>query len=118
MRPTIFSNDVGPLAAAPLRPRFARGAIASVVLMVAACAHDAPTDTAFDADDEPLHTWLAPALSDVPLELVVPTYDGSGQSVHPDIVAFPDSWSGAYYWMAMTPYPNGDPTYENPSLLK
>lgn len=26
-------------------------------------------------------------------------------------------WGGFRYWMAMTPYPNGDDSYENPSLL-
>lgn len=46
-----------------------------------------------------------------------PTYDGSGESVHPDVLYFPLGWNGYRYWMAMTPYPNGDDTVENPSIL-
>ncbi|RLC75097.1 MAG: hypothetical protein DRJ03_30810 [Chloroflexi bacterium] len=46
-----------------------------------------------------------------------PTYDGSGQCVHPDIVFFPIGWHGYKYWMVMTPYPYGNDDYENPSIL-
>lgn len=49
--------------------------------------------------------------------LNTPTYDGSGQVVHPDIVYFPNGWHGYNYWMAITPYPNGNDSYENPSIL-
>ena len=49
--------------------------------------------------------------------LTTPTYDGSGQVVHPDIYYNPSGWNGYKYWMVMTPYPAGDPTYENPSIL-
>ena len=48
--------------------------------------------------------------------LPVPTYDGSGQAVHPDFVRLPSSWSGAPYRLVATPYPGGNATYENPSL--
>ncbi|RLC35813.1 hypothetical protein DRH29_05725, partial [candidate division Kazan bacterium] len=52
--------------------------------------------------------------------LTTPTYDGSGQAVHPDVYYNPSKWpdpNGYRFWMAMTPYPNGDDTYENPSIL-
>ncbi|MDD5614305.1 MAG: hypothetical protein PHQ54_04460 [Candidatus Omnitrophica bacterium] len=49
--------------------------------------------------------------------LRTPTYDGSGQAVHPDIVYFPEGWQGYKYWMAFTPYPFGKRAYENPSIL-
>jgi hypothetical protein len=49
--------------------------------------------------------------------LDIPTYEGSGQAVHPDVVYFPDGWHGHKYWMAMTPYPYDTDTYENPSIL-
>lgn len=49
--------------------------------------------------------------------LVLPTYEGSGQAVHPDVVVLAQPWHGATHWMAVTPYPNGDAAYENPSLL-
>jgi len=55
-----------------------------------------------------------------PDSLGTPTYEGSGQAVHPDVVHFPGGWGSpnAYkYWMMMTPYPDGNEDYENPSLL-
>lgn len=50
-----------------------------------------------------------------PLE--TPTYDNSGQTVHPDVVHFKDGWNGYKYWMATTPYPGGNDQLENPSIL-
>src|SRR5579863_975337 len=47
--------------------------------------------------------------------LTTPTYDGSGQAVEPTIIFFDTPWHGFSYWMAYSPYPNGDPTKENPS---
>lgn len=53
--------------------------------------------------------------------LVTPTYDGSGQAIHPDVVDMVQKtgspWQGFRYWMAMTPYPGGNDDYENPSIL-
>jgi len=49
--------------------------------------------------------------------LVTPTYDGSGQTVHPDVVQFPTAWNGYKYWMATTPYPGGNDQLENSSIL-
>ena len=46
-----------------------------------------------------------------------PTYDGSGQGIHPSVVYFSTAWNGYKYWMAMTPYPGGNDDYENPSIL-
>jgi hypothetical protein len=48
--------------------------------------------------------------------LVTPTYDGSGQVVHPDYAASP-AGPGAPHHLAITPYPFGDAHEENPSLL-
>ncbi|WP_135553086.1 hypothetical protein [Paenibacillus cymbidii] len=47
----------------------------------------------------------------------IPTYDGSGQTVHPCVLFFPESWKGYRYWMAFTPYPDGNDQFENPSLV-
>ena len=47
--------------------------------------------------------------------LVIPTYDGSGQITHPDVVSFNTTWNGYKYWMAMTPFP--DEPHENPSIV-
>lgn len=52
-----------------------------------------------------------------PVELNIPTYDGSGQAVHPSVIFFPNGWNGYKYWMAFTPYPGQNPAYENPSII-
>lgn len=51
--------------------------------------------------------------------LTIPTYDESGEAVHPDVVDFGAgvTWNGYRYWMAMTPYPGSDGSYENPSII-
>jgi hypothetical protein len=54
--------------------------------------------------------------------LETPTYDRSGQTVHPSVIDFKteyglESWGGFRYWMALTPFPNFKSAFENPSLL-
>lgn len=54
--------------------------------------------------------------------LTTPTYEKSGQAVHPSVIDFKvefglESWRGYRYWMAMTPYPDGYDRFENPSLI-
>jgi len=44
------------------------------------------------------------------------TYDGSGQTVHPDFVAPPLAWNPRLLYMVVTPYPGGTTKFENPSL--
>lgn len=58
------------------------------------------------------------------VELNIPTYYDSvatgyeaGQAIHPSILFFPTGWNGYLYWMAFTPYPNGNDKYENPSIV-
>lgn len=53
----------------------------------------------------------------VPTIIALPTYDGSGQVVHPDVVDMRRDWNGYRFWMAMTPYPYSDDTKEDPSIL-
>ena len=60
---------------------------------------------------------FAPKASNSPTSLSTPTYDGSGQAVHPDIVYVPAGWNGYKYWMAITPFKNNDDAYENPSII-
>lgn len=58
-----------------------------------------------------------------PMPVITPTYDGSGEAIHPSVIDFHripsvgTNWHGWRYWMAMTPYPNADPSKENPSIL-
>lgn len=45
------------------------------------------------------------------------TYDGSGQVVHPDYAATPAGAFGRPFHLAITPYPFGNPSFENPSFF-
>lgn len=49
--------------------------------------------------------------------LIIPTYEGSGQAIHPDVYYNSKGWNGYKYWMAFTPYANGVDTVENPSIV-
>lgn len=49
--------------------------------------------------------------------LNIPTYDGSGEAVHPSILYFTNRWNGYRYWMAFTPYTKSQEEYENPSIV-
>jgi hypothetical protein len=51
-----------------------------------------------------------------PRPLDIPTPDGSGQAVHPDVVYVEGGFAGFPYWMACTPYPGGDDRLENPII--
>lgn len=58
------------------------------------------------------------AATRVATALTTPTYDASGQAVHPDIIdAGAAGFGGKRYWMVMTPYTNGDGSVEKPSIL-
>jgi hypothetical protein len=95
-------------------------AIGSLVLLLPLLAcHAIP-----DEPNEPLVPESAqiddpgPGLGDEivePLSLAVVTYDGSGEMVHPDALVFPHDWRGSRYWYVATPYPFGNPAFENPS---
>ncbi len=58
-----------------------------------------------------------PSFHNAASPLDIPTYDGSRQAVHPDVVYFSKGWHGHKYWMAVTPYPYGNDSRENPSVL-
>ena len=48
---------------------------------------------------------------------VVPTYEGSGQTIHPSMLYFKDGWNGYNFWLGITPYPNSNDAAENPSVF-
>jgi hypothetical protein len=52
-----------------------------------------------------------------PTMIDIPTYDGTGQAVHPDVVLFDNAWHGSKYWLTMTPYAASNQAVENPSIL-
>jgi len=49
--------------------------------------------------------------------LFTPTYENSGQIVHPHVLFFEEKFMGFHYIMAMTPYPFSNNRYRNPSIL-
>lgn len=61
--------------------------------------------------DNPLSTLPDESL------LKIPTYDGSGQGTHPDILLLNPPLNDKRFMMAFTPYPYYDAYYENPSIL-
>jgi hypothetical protein len=83
------------------------GRVAAALVLLAACESDSPVSPS---------PQTAPPAAD-PLRLALPTYEGSGEAVHPDVLHFPLGWRGWEYWMAVTPYPRGDASHENPSIL-
>jgi hypothetical protein len=60
--------------------------------------------------------WFEP-LKNAAAPLTTPTYDGSGQAVEPTVLFFPGAWQGHHYWMSVSPYPKGNASFENPSIL-
>ena len=79
---------------------------------VAASLTPPEDNSGIDEADIPGAALVAPAL------LQTPTYDGSGELVHPDAVVLPERWNGHRYWVSATPYPTGNPKYENPSIYQ
>lgn len=59
-------------------------------------------------------TYPLPAYDTV---VTVPTYDGSGESIHPGVVDMGQRWNGYRWWFVDTPYPNEDDQIENPSIF-
>jgi hypothetical protein len=91
------------------------------VVVLAGCGNDAAPlawgigTARFDARAFGLGTDAAPdpvlaAIPAVP-RLAIATYDGSGQVVHPDVLL-----DGGRVLLALTPYPDSDDRFENPSL--
>ena len=58
-----------------------------------------------------------PPVFDLLQPLALDTYEGSGQVVHPDVVTQLGTWR-LPMWLAVTPYPGGDPHFENPSIFE
>lgn len=59
-------------------------------------------------------------LPNAPTPLTTPTYDNSGQVIHPDILRFDKTGilpAGKNFIMAITPYPYANNRYENPSIM-
>jgi hypothetical protein len=62
----------------------------------------------------------AAAATNAATPLTTPTYDGSGEATHPDVIEWPAFWAnpaGYTHLMAMTPYQTANANLENPSIL-
>lgn len=69
-------------------------------------------DIGFEADVPGLYPVPTPGV-----RVTIPTYDGSGSSIHPSAVDMGRRWHGYRWWFSDTPYPGGADTYENPSIF-
>jgi hypothetical protein len=49
--------------------------------------------------------------------VLIPTYEGSGETIHPSVEYFRENWNNYKFWMANTPYPTTIPALENPSVF-
>ena len=94
--------------------------LVTVFLFGACGGHDAitPTLTPPDETSEFDDAEAPGAVFVPPVVISAMTYEGSGQLVHPDAAVFPRRWQGKRYWFSATPYPSGNPRYENPSLYQ
>ena len=84
--------------------------------------HGSVTATAATSGAAPaVFTAVAKAPEALPFDqirpLSIPTYDGSGQVVHPDYAESAEG-PGAEHHLAITPYPFGNAHWENPSLFE
>jgi hypothetical protein len=77
--------------------------VSLALLLLWACKHEVQTDP----------------LAGIPNEMLlnIPTYDGSGQGVHPDVLLLDPPINGNHFMMAFTPYPYYNARLENPSIL-
>jgi len=75
-------------------------------------------ELASDPNATPPYTLSGLAPYNSPAKLSTPTYDGSGQAIHPKVLDFGTAkWRGWRYWMAHTPFPANDDLHEDPSIL-
>lgn len=102
-----------PIPVVPLRAGY-RLVIATVAIAAFGCVvdHGGPTVPEFrlSRDTAVLRAPASPVL------LALRTYEGSGQTVHPDFIAPSTPWQHRIFYLVVTPYPGGSPQDENPSL--
>jgi hypothetical protein len=93
---------------------------AAALVTFAACTPDgirAPTAPADPAAFVVVPVTAGGGGMESPSRLDFATYDGSREVVHPDVVRAPDALGGKL-WSVVTPYPNSQSKYENPSLFE
>ncbi len=70
--------------------------------------------TIFTVSYRNIHYRKITVVNSEQVSLVTPLNDNQGY--HPKVVAFEKQWNGYKYWMAFTPYPNGNELEENPVI--
>ena len=81
-------------------------AIGITIALLAACS------------DRGITTPVTPPPPPGPIQVVsLTTYEGSGQAVHPDILTTPKTWGSNSAYLVVTPYPQGNAAFENPSIF-
>jgi hypothetical protein len=90
-----------------------RFTVLAAIVLIAGCGQPSSSNPSTSVSQVPALSQFANA----PAPLVTPTYDGSGQGMHPDIVQFGTPWHSYKYWMSLTPYPGNNASLENPSIL-
>lgn len=70
-------------------------------------------------NDAPYRRAAHPAPFQHPTLLNLETSDGSGQACHPDVLYVPQGFGamGWQFWMACTPYPYANSSFENPEIF-
>jgi hypothetical protein len=92
--------------------------VVALALLTAACSPDAvrsptaPAAARFDV----IPIGVGAGGPGAPTRLDFATYDGSREVVHPDVVRAPESLGGGLLGV-VTPYPNSQSKYENPSVF-
>ena len=99
-----------------LLPRWAIVFLAATGALAACASESLPTAAAAMQADYISTTPTRPVAISPFVLARLPTYDRSMQAVHPDVIRFEQPWNGWEYWMAFTPFPGGQTSFENPSI--
>ena len=99
----------------PVRVAALRGLVIGLALLLG-CSDDPVIEEPLDANGQPLPPVTITTTPSGVLQLDIPTYDGSGDVVEPDVVHVPGGWHGWDYWMAYEPYPHSNDYFENASI--
>jgi hypothetical protein len=89
----------------------------TALLLLGACSTETSIAARDAATPEATRVALSEALLRAPKKVTIPTYDGSGQNVHPDVVFFANQWNGFKCWLSFTPYKGSNVALENPSIV-
>lgn len=96
------------------------GLPAAALLLTCSCSGGDEAPLAPPAPPPTVHDFaseLRAAIVEPVRRLEIPTYDSTGENVHPDILRFAAPWHGWRCWMLFTPYKGSNVSLENPSVV-